>query len=715
MMNKGNKRRLISIISIIFMVVFFKNTSVNAATITIGNDYKSNFVNSQFYILGNEKVPTRTSITGKDNGYIYANDLCKVKNTKDSTYWQVEYPIANGTKTAYVKKSYILSNTNYSKSIKISANETVYRKSDMKTKFGTVYKTDNIILLSPVSNGKAQIMYNVSNGYKIGWIYVDGGASVKLNKTSITLKKGKTESLVATLTSSNESNKSIVWSSSNTKVATVDSKGKVTAVAEGTATITAKVAESGKTATCKVTVQGSSIAVTSIKLNTTTANLERDKTLSLTATVNPSNATNKNVTWKSSNTKVATVDSNGKVKGIAKGSATITVTTKDGSKTATCKVTVKDPAIIKVTSVKLNKTSQTIEKGSTVSLTATVNPSNATNKNVTWKSSNTKVATVDSNGKVKGIAKGSATITVTTKDGSKTATCKIEVLQSVEQAIKDGTLRYTGIEYTVDNIKYKAYYEPGKNNNSYAKKTSSVVFVKNGNKIVTDKEINTKLQFLRNINEDFDGLKYTRNMYKDIISTFYRIEASYGKINFGISLINTLLVTKNPQTIIASNAKYVKDKLLNADTYILGYNLMALNDKIEELDKLIELRKKGEIRNYSKLNSYWSNNPSSKLKSIHKNYSIIFKNITDNSTPFDVILKIFKTSKSTFVSKKKADQILNLAKEVNNASKLDSLEDLVNQVIDTIELPSDYLMSSPLYSIENHVGYSNKIVVKYKN
>ena len=285
----------------------------------------------------------------------------------------------------------------------------------------------------------------------------------------------------------------------------------------------------------------------------------------------------------------------------------------------------------------------------------------------------------------------------------------------MEQAIKDGTLKYTGIEYTVDNIKYKGYYEPGKNNNSYVKRVSSVVFVKNGNKIVTDKEINTKLQFLRNINEDFDGLKYTRNMYKDIISTFYRIEASYGKINFGVSLINTLLVTKNPQTIIASNAKYVKDKLLNADTYILGYNLMALNDKIKELDKLIELRKKGEICNYSKLNSYWSNNPSSKLKSIHKNYSIIFKNITGNSKPFDVILKIFKTSKSTFVSKKKADQILNLAKEVNSASKLDSLEELVNQVIDTIELPSDYLMSSPLYSIENHVQYSNKIVAKYKN
>ena len=105
------------------------------------------------------------------------------------------------------------------------------------------------------------------------------------------------------------------------------------------------------------------IPVTSVKLNKTSQTIEKGATVSLTATVNPSNATNKNVTWKSSNTKVATVDQNGKVKGTAKGTATITVTTKDGAKTATCKVTVKDPANIKVTSVKLNKTSQTIRKG----------------------------------------------------------------------------------------------------------------------------------------------------------------------------------------------------------------------------------------------------------------------------------------------------------------------------------------------------------------
>lgn len=165
------------------------------------------------------------------------------------------------------------------------------------------------------------------------------------------------------------------------------------------------------------------VNVSSVKLNKTLTTIVKGKSETLKPTINPSNASNQNVKWKSSNTKIATVDSKGVVKGVAAGTATITVTTEDGGKTATCKVTVTQP----VTSVKLNKTKLTLSKGKTETLKATVNPSNATNKAVTWKSSNTKVATVDSKGKVKAVAKGTATITVTTKDGSKTVTCKVTV------------------------------------------------------------------------------------------------------------------------------------------------------------------------------------------------------------------------------------------------------------------------------------------------
>ena len=150
------------------------------------------------------------------------------------------------------------------------------------------------------------------------------------------------------------------------------------------------------------------------------------ETQTLTATVSPSNATNKTVTWSSSNTSVATVSSSGVVSAKAAGSATITVKTNDGNKTATCKVTVTT-ATIAVTSVSLNKSSLSMTVGETQTLTATVLPTNATNKTVTWSSSNTSVATVSSSGTVTAKTAGSATITVTTNDGGKFATCSITV------------------------------------------------------------------------------------------------------------------------------------------------------------------------------------------------------------------------------------------------------------------------------------------------
>ena len=204
------------------------------------------------------------------------------------------------------------------------------------------------------------------------------------------------------------------------------SAGVVKGIAKGSATITCTAADgSKKYAKCTVTVKNP-VKVTAVKLNKTSVSVVKGYTYTLTPTITPSNATNKKVTWKSSNTKVATVTSDGVVKGIAKGSATITCTSADGSKkTATCKVAVKNP--VKVTGVKISKTSAAVAKGKSITLTATVSPSNATNKKVTWTSSNTKVATVTSAGVVKGVAKGTAVITVKTKDGSKTATCKVTV------------------------------------------------------------------------------------------------------------------------------------------------------------------------------------------------------------------------------------------------------------------------------------------------
>ena len=247
--------------------------------------------------------------------------------------------------------------------------------------------------------------------------------SVTLDKSSLELNEGETATLTATVKPDNASDKTVTWSSSKTSVATVDASGKVTAVAEGTATITAKAGD--KTATCSVTVKKNTVAVESVTLDKSSLELTEGETATLTATVKPDNATNKTVTWSSDKTSVATVDANGKVTAVAEGTATITA--KAGDKTATCSVTVKKN-VIAVESVTLDITSTILNTGETLTLTATVKPDNATNKTVTWSSSNSSVATVDTNGKVTAVAQGTAIVTA--KAGDKTATCTVIVMKT---------------------------------------------------------------------------------------------------------------------------------------------------------------------------------------------------------------------------------------------------------------------------------------------
>ena len=170
------------------------------------------------------------------------------------------------------------------------------------------------------------------------------------------------------------------------------------------------------------------IAVEGITLDKTTATVEEGATVTLTATVTPGNATDKTVTWSTSNEAIATV-SGGVVTGVKAGE--VTITAKAGDKSATCTVTVTaaatEPEVVPVTGVTLNQTTVTLDIDQSITLTATVAPENATNKAVTWASDKTDVATVDANGKVTAVAAGTANITVTTADGGKTATCTVTV------------------------------------------------------------------------------------------------------------------------------------------------------------------------------------------------------------------------------------------------------------------------------------------------
>lgn len=369
---------------------------------------------------------------------------------------------------------------------------------------------------------------------------------VSVNPATATVGLGSTQQLNATIAPANATNQNVTWTSSNTAVATVNASGLVTAVAAGTTTITVKTVDGNKTATSAITV--AAIPVASVSVSPTTASLYAGNTQQLSPTIAPANATNKNITWSSSNTAIATVNSSGLVTAVATGTATITATTQDGNKTASAVITVNPntnftvyfykpsnwgtgikiyywsalpagvlanatwPGVnmtdagsgwysytftnvtstnlifndgtnqtadlsrnktgwymnntwydsnpgtgVAVTGVTLSPTTAALSVGATQQLTPTVSPSTATNKAVTYSSNNTAVATVNSSGLVTAAANGTATITVTTVDGNKTSTCVVTV----------STTSTGGTYYTIKNRWTGAYLSDAGTNVGY--------------------------------------------------------------------------------------------------------------------------------------------------------------------------------------------------------------------------------------------------------
>ncbi len=253
--------------------------------------------------------------------------------------------------------------------------------------------------------------------------------SVSLNKTSATLTtKNQTLELIAAVEPEWAKEKGVIWSTSNSKAATVND-GVVTAVANGTAVIKATTVDGGFYATCTVNVNIPTVVtnVTGVSLDKHNISMTRSgEQQTLTASIIPTNAANKNVTWKSNNTSVATVNSNGVVTAVGNGIAWITVTTADGGKTDSCQVVVNLP--IDITGFTLKEGSVTLtSKGEAKTLTPVITPTNATDQRVTWESNNTSVAAVNASGVVTAVANGSAVITATTVDGGLSARCSVLV------------------------------------------------------------------------------------------------------------------------------------------------------------------------------------------------------------------------------------------------------------------------------------------------
>ncbi len=258
-------------------------------------------------------------------------------------------------------------------------------------------------------------------------------------KKSTTIVSLGSEQLYAIIAPSKTKNKNVIWTSSDSSVATVDNNGLVNAVAvvahgvTAEATITVTTEEGGFSAQCKVTVVEKPVPVTSVTLSKSSSSLVADTINSIYGTeqivceIFPSDATDQNITWTSSAPDTASVDAAGLVTAKQPGSAVISVTSSNGIKAA-CIFNIA-AAPVAVTALSLNKTGTIIKTGESERFFALLTPSNATNQTVTWQSSDTSIAEVDVTGSVKGIAEGGpVTITATSVDGAKTATATITVV-----------------------------------------------------------------------------------------------------------------------------------------------------------------------------------------------------------------------------------------------------------------------------------------------
>ena len=340
--------------------------------------------------------------------------------------------------------------------------------------------------------------------------------SISLDNTIAEMTEGNTMQLTATILPSNTTNKTVIWTTSNSSIATVDDNGLVTAIAPGSVTITASTADgTNLNATCNITVKQNIVLATSVFLNYSSLEINEGDIMELKATVLPSNTTNKAVLWSSSDNNVATVDNDGMVTALDDGSAIITATTTDGSNlSASCNVTVVRP----VTGLTLNESSLELVLPETAQLIATITPSNPTNGTLRWTSSKSSVATVDDNGLVTSVTPGTATITATTTDGTNlSASCSVTVRRQYVTSI---TLNETSLEMHLgDTFQLSAEVAPANASNKTLNWSSSKTSVASvdANGLVTAKSVGSAIITARAA----DGSNVSTSCIVNVLPDYY--------------------------------------------------------------------------------------------------------------------------------------------------------------------------------------------------
>lgn len=257
--------------------------------------------------------------------------------------------------------------------------------------------------------------------------------SITLDQSSLAMIVGDSKIVRATVLPTFASTKDVEWESANPAVAIVSPAGLITAVGIGQTTITATAVDgSGVAATCEVSVSG--IPVMNIMLNRTSATLKTTETMTLTATVSPTNASDKSLRWESSDSAIATVDADGKVTAVAVGNAVITAKSVSNPEISTeCEVEVTPTPVV---GIMLNPTSVSLQVGAAFSFAADVLPETATNKGIYWNSDDAAIASIDENGVITAHSIGRTTIMATAVDGSGVAaTATVDVVPTPAESI----------------------------------------------------------------------------------------------------------------------------------------------------------------------------------------------------------------------------------------------------------------------------------------
>ena len=285
--------------------------------------------------------------------------------------------------------------------------------------------------------------------------------SITLDKKNITIYVGEKSMIKATINPSNANNKTITWKSSNSSVATVNDNGVITAYSEGSADIIVSTYDEKIKETCHVTVNIRD--VTKIIIDKEEISLNIGEKTKLNAIAEPDSATYKKLYFKSTNESIVIVDNDGNIEAKKEGSAEIIVNDEKGKSEARCRITVGIP-LQKIEIV----SSLELIVGESKKLDVTYTPNNTTNKNITWKSSNTTVATVDNLGNVIAKEKGTTTIIVTASNNI-TSSCKITVKEQEKVKMKY-TVIFNDINKSItreEGTKLGKLPTPTKTNNNF--------------------------------------------------------------------------------------------------------------------------------------------------------------------------------------------------------------------------------------------------------